>query len=252
MPKRPTKKRLDEELVSRGLFSSIDEAGRAIMAGRVSGKGERFTSAATLIATDDYLHVKDSSKYVSRGGEKLEGAFAAWKKQGFSAERKKCVDIGCSTGGFTDCLLRDGASSVAAVDVGYAQFDWGLRSDKRVELFERTNIRDFAERLENRDAFEFATVDVSFTSIESILPAICVLLSLGATLLCLVKPQFELSREKIGAGGIVENEAFQQEAVEQVKTAVEEKGFLVKVVIKSPVKGTKGNQEYLLWAESPC
>lgn len=249
MPKHSGKKRLDEELVSRGLFSSADEANRAIMAGLVSGKGERFASAATLVVPNDYLHVKDSAKYVSRGGEKLEGAFAAWKDQGFVVQGKKCVDIGCSTGGFTDCLLQEGAASVAAVDVGYAQFDWGLRGDKRVALFEKTNIRDFAKRPENHGAFEFATVDVSFASIESILSAICVLLAPEATLLCLVKPQFELSREKIGAGGIVGNNEFQKEAIEQVIAALEEKGFRIKGQVKSPIKGAKGNQEYLLWAE---
>lgn len=249
MSKQPAKKRLDEELVSRGLFSSIDEADRAIMAGLVSGKGERFTSAAMPVRADDYLHVKDSAKYVSRGGEKLEGAFQAWSEEGFSAEGKKCVDIGCSTGGFTDCLLREGAASVAAVDVGYAQFDWGLRGDARVALFEKTNVRDFAERSENAGVFEFATVDVSFTSIESIRGAICALLAPGATLLCLVKPQFELSREKISEGGIVINEQFRQEAVEQVRAALEEEGFAIKGLAKSPIKGTKGNQEYLLWAE---
>lgn len=249
MSKKSPKKRLDEELVSRGLFSSVDEADRAIMAGLVSGKGERFTSAATPVKAEDYLHVKDSAKYVSRGGEKLEGAFQAWSEEGFSAKGKKCVDIGCSTGGFTDCLLREGAASVAAVDVGYAQFDWGLRGDARVALFEKTNVRDFAERPENAGAFEFATVDVSFTSIESIRRAICVLLAPGATLLCLVKPQFELSREKISEGGIVTNEEYQKEAIEQVKAALEEEGFVIMGLAKSPIKGTKGNQEYLLWAE---
>ena len=131
----------------------------------------------------------------------------------------------------------------------YAPFDWGLRGDARVALFEKTNVRDFAERPENASAFEFATVDVSFTSIESIRGVICVLLAPGATLLCLVKPQFELSREKISEGGIVTNEEYQKEAIEQVKAALEEEGFVIMGLAKSPIKGTKGNQEYLLWAE---
>lgn len=252
-----TKQRLDKELVDRGLFSSLDQARRAILAGVVSGSSQRLTSAAVLVSPNDYLHIKGTDDkplsetdptFVSRGGKKLEGAFAHWVSKGLSVEHKRCVDIGCSTGGFTDCLLQHGAAEVFAVDVGYAQFAWTLRSDKRVKLFERTNIVDFAALPESQGIFDVATVDVSFTSIAHIADALVALLHPESEAILLVKPQFELPKEKVGSGGIVREEPLRQEALSGVVNLLSEKGFSVKGSAPSPVKGTKGNQEYLVWA----
>lgn len=281
MTRSQRKRRLDEELASRGLFSSADEAARAVLAGLVSGRGERYSSPATLVEAGAYLHIKGESDrlgfvgdaesgdaadcfrentpssvssnraqhFVSRGGNKLKGAFDAWRDQGLSAASKDCIDIGCSTGGFTDCLLQEGAKSVAAIDVGYAQFDWGLRQDERVRVFERTNIVDFARIPEHQHAFTFATVDVSFTSIAHIIDSVVCILAKGADGIFLVKPQFELARHEVERGGLVRDEELRKKALCQVEELLCQKGFVVKGSTPSPLKGAKGNQEYLLWAQ---
>ncbi len=281
MTRSQRKRRLDEELASRGLFSSTDEAARAILAGLVSGRGERYSSPATLVEVGAYIHIKGESdrlglvekdeggsaadcirgktpafvssnrgqQFVSRGGNKLKGAFDVWRDQGLSAAYKDCIDIGCSTGGFTDCLLQEGAKSVAAIDVGYAQFDWGLRQDERVRVFERTNIVDFASVSEHQHVFAFATVDVSFTSIAHIIDSVVCVLAKGADAIFLVKPQFELARHEVERGGVVRDEELRKKALCQVEELLCQKDFIVKGTTPSPLKGAKGNQEYLLWAQ---
>ena len=237
-----SKLRLDAELVRQGFFPTCDEALRAVLAGEVSGRDRRMTSPGEHVREGIELHVRGRRSFVSRGGEKLEHALTEF---GVDVAGLRCLDVGCSTGGFTDCLLKHGAASVLAVDVGYAQFSWGLRHDARVELLERTNIVDvpIPERV---GTIDLAVCDVSFTSVRTILPAVCELLCDDACFLTLVKPQFECPREQVGEGGIVRDELARLEAVAQVAKAFEEHGLAVQGVCESPIKGHKGNVEYLL------
>ena len=238
----PAKTRLDAELVRQGFFPTSDEAMRAVLAGEVSGRDRRFSSPGEQVREGLELHVRGRRGFVSRGGEKLEHGIQTF---GVEVEGLRCLDVGCSTGGFTDCLLRRGAASVLAVDVGYAQFSWELRHDARVELLERTNICDVptAERL---GTIDLAVCDVSFTSVRTVLSAVCELLGERGSFLTLVKPQFECPRELVGAGGIVRDEAARLEAVAAVAEAFEAHGLAVQGVCASPIKGHKGNVEHLL------
>lgn len=242
MPKR---RRLDEELVERGFFSSTDEALRSIMAGEVSTTDRRMTSAGERVSPDIELAVRGRATYVSRGGLKLEHGLTY-----FSVDPTglACVDVGCSTGGFTDCLLRHGAALVISVDVGYAQFSWSLRQDPRVRLFERTNACDLPS-LVGEDVAELAVCDVSFTSVLTVLPAVCRVLKPGGRFLTLVKPQFECSREEVGEGGIVRDEAARKRAVDRVTAGLADAGFAVSGCCESPIRGHKGNVEYLVCGE---
>ena len=236
------KVRLDAELVRQGFFSTTDEALRAVLAGEVSTRDRRFSSPGEQVKEGVELHVRARKAFVSRGGEKLEHAI---REFGVDATGLRCLDVGCSTGGFTDCLLRHGAASVLAVDVGYAQFSWELRHDPRVELLERTNIVD-VPTAERAGTIDLAVCDVSFTSVRTILDAVCELLAPHGSFLTLVKPQFECPREQVGEGGIVRDEAARLEAVAAVSEAFEEHGLAVQGVCQSPITGHKGNVEYLL------
>ena len=226
------RQRLDDELVEQGFFATRDEALRAIMAGEVSTSDRRLTSAGQKVERGLPLHVKGHGSYVSRGGLKLERGLDHF---GVDPTGLACLDVGCSTGGFTDCLLRRGASSVLSVDVGYAQFDWALRQDARVTLMERTNIVDVP-----------AAVGASFTSVTTVLPAVMELLRPHGAFLTLVKPQFEAAREDVGEGGVVRDQAVRDAAIERVRLAFEEAGLAVAGVCESPIHGHKGNVEYLL------
>ena len=189
-----------------------------------------------------YLHVRGQKSYVSRGGLKLEHALDAFC---ISPVGLDCLDVGCSTGGFTVCLLSRGAAHVLAVDVGYAQFDWGLRNDSRIELLERTNIVDVA--VPGRIAtIDLAVCDVSFTSVATVLPAVTALLKEGGIFVTLVKPQFEAAREDVGEGGVVRDERVRLSCVERIRDAFVEQGFEVLGTCESPITGAKGNVEYLL------
>lgn len=238
MPRR----RLDEELVAQGFFSNTSDAMRAVLAGEVSGNGMRYESAGTQVKPGCKLHVRGSLPYVSRGGLKLAHGLDVF---GVDPSGLTCIDIGCSTGGFTDCLLRRGAAQVVSVDVGYAQFDWSLRNDERVTLLERTNIVNVAS-LGYSSTFDLAVCDVSFTSVLTILPAVCELLKPHGSFLTLVKPQFEASRDEVGEGGIVRDEAVRLACLERVAAAFEDSGLQVKGSCESPITGAKGNHEYLL------
>ncbi len=237
--------RLDEELVRQGLAPSADAACRMILAGEVSGVSERYRSPGQRVQEGAPLHVRASKPYVSRGGLKLEGALAAFHLDvtGFT-----CVDIGASTGGFTDCLLKAGAARVSAVDVAYGQFAWALRDDPRIELLERTNARALARDPSRKGAYDLVVMDVSFASASSFAGLVAYLLAPGGFLLCLVKPQFEAAPEEVGEGGIVREEGVRAEAVRHASAAFAEHGLNVEEVVPSPVKGAKGNQEYLLLA----
>ena len=236
------KRRLDEELVARGLFSSRDEAMRAVLAGEVSTTDRCLTSPGEQVPEGLFLHVRGHSPYVGRGGLKLERGLEAF---GVDPTGLACLDVGCSTGGFTDCLLKHGAQSVLAVDVGYAQFDWALREDPRVDLRERTNIVDLPLD-ENRASIDLAVCDVSFTSVETVLPAVCELLREGGSFLVLVKPQFEAERSDVGEGGIVRDPSVQLAALEKVARAFDAFGLTPVGACPSPISGHKGNREFLL------
>lgn len=237
--------RLDEELVDQGLFASADEALRAVMAGDVSTSGRRLTSPGEQVRPGLALHVRGHLPYVGRGALKLEHALAAFHvdPRGLS-----CLDVGCSTGGFTDCLLRHGAKSVLAVDVGYAQFDWRLRRDPRVTLRERTNVVDLPDD-ETRSTMGLAVCDVSFTSVRTVLPAVLELLRPDGRFLTLVKPQFEAARDEVGEGGVVSDPAVWLASLESVATAFRGHGLGPVAACPSPITGHKGNREFLLLGE---
>ncbi len=236
------KVRVDQELVDQGFFATVDDAKRAIMAGIVSTQSSRVTSAGEKIQPGSYLHVKDKQPFVSRGGLKLAGALDDFQ---LDVEGMECIDVGCSSGGFTDCLLRRGAKSVLAVDVGYAQFDWSLRNDKRVMLLERTNICDVPD-LSVPAPFDLAVCDVSFTSICAIAPSVAYLLKPGGIFITLVKPQFEAERDEVDEGGIVRDPAVRLKCLMKVTEALEDLSFEVIGAATSPIHGAKGNVEYLL------
>ena len=236
------RRRLDAELVEQGFFSTVDEAMRAVMAGDVSTSDRRLSSPGEQVRPGIELHVRGRSRYVSRGGLKLERGLDHF---GIDPEGLACLDVGCSTGGFTDCLLKRGAASVISVDVGYAQFSWELRGDDRVRLLERTNIMD-VPALVGTGVCDLAVCDVSFTSVVTVLPAVLELLRPGGTFLTLVKPQFEAAREDVGEGGVVRDPAVRATALARVRAAFEEAGMTVLGDCESPITGHKGNVEYLL------
>lgn len=239
---RARRHRLDDELVERGFFQSVDEALRAILAGEVSTTDRRLTSAGEQVERGIELHVRGRGAFVSRGGTKLERGIEAF---GIDPRGRACLDVGCSTGGFTDCLLRHGAASVLSVDVGYAQFDWALRNDPRVTLLERTNIIDVPAR-GGVPMIDLAVCDVSFTSVLAVLPAVLELLGPEGAFLTLVKPQFEASREDVGEGGVVRTADVRLAALERVAAAFAQAGLGPTAACESPIHGHKGNVEYLL------
>lgn len=240
--KRPPRHRLDEELVDQGFFATKEEALRSVLAGEVSGSSRKLTAPGEQVRPGVELHVRGRGRYVSRGGLKLEQGLDAF---GVNPEGLACLDVGCSTGGFTDCLLRHGAASVVAVDVGYAQFAWSLRNDSRVRLLERTNIIDVATP-DRRGSIDLAVCDVSFTSVTTVLGVVCELLKPEGAFLTLVKPQFEAPREDVGEGGVVTSDRVRLEALERVARAFEGAGLGVGGACASPIRGHKGNEEYLL------
>lgn len=234
--------RLDDELISQGICENRADALRTLMAGLVSSGGQRLTSPGMRVAPGIELHVKGRLPYVGRGGVKLAGALDAF---GVDPSGLSCLDVGCSTGGFTDCLLKRGARRVVAVDVGRAQFDWSLRQDERVELLERTNIVDVPAR-GYADAFDLAVCDVSFTGIACILPAVMELLGPHGRFLTLVKPQFEASAEQVEEGGIVRDPAVHRAVLARTIALFAERGLVPLDACPSPITGHKGNREFFL------
>ena len=216
------------------------------MEGRVYVAGQKEDKPGTMVREDAALSVKgESLRYVSRGGLKLEKAIDVFP---VSPQGCVCLVIGASTGGFTDCMLQNGALRVYAVDVGYGQFDWKLRNDPRVVLMEKTNVRymlpdDLPEQA------SFAGIDVSFISLAKVLPAVSMLLSDGADLICLIKPQFEAGREKVGKKGVVRDPAVHREVIESVLSRLPENGLAAQGLSFSPIRGPEGNIEYLLYAK---
>lgn len=239
------RRRLDEELVAQGLFASTDDALRSVLAGEISTTDRRLTSAGERVRPGLPLHVRGRLAYVSRGGLKLERGLDALD---VDPAGLRCLDVGCSTGGFTDCLLKHGAASVLAVDVGYAQFDWSLRQDARVTLLERTNITAVPTP-ERAGTIDLAVCDVSFTSVCTVLPAVMELLAARGSLLALVKPQFEAARAEVGEGGVVSDPAVQLRVLEEVACAFAAAGLTPCGACPSPIRGHKGNREFLLLGE---
>ncbi|MBQ6087974.1 MAG: TlyA family RNA methyltransferase [Firmicutes bacterium] len=237
------KERLDVLLVSKGFFDSREKAKRAIMAGLVFIGQERYDKAGTMVPEDADIHVKgDTCPYVSRGGLKLEKSIKTWD---LDLEGNVCMDIGSSTGGFTDCMLQNGATKVYALDVGTNQLAYSLRVDPRVVVMEKTNIRDL-----DTDSFEkldFISIDVSFISLNLVLPVASRLLKEGGQMVALVKPQFEAGREKVGKGGIVRDKSVHREVVENVVKYAENADLRPCGLSYSPITGAKGNIEYLLY-----
>lgn len=241
------KPRLDELLVERGYFDTVHDAQVAVLAGEVIVGEHRETSAGKRLAPDVSIRLKGGSRFVSRGGHKLTGALEAF---GLDASGLRAADLGCSTGGFTDCLLKAHAASVSSIDVGYGQFSWALRNDSRVRLFERTNVRGIDVEAVG-GPFEFVVGDLSFVSLRSLMPDIARLLCCDGRAVMLIKPQFELGADHIGPGGIVSDAASHELAIRQVLGSALDNGLSVLDIAYSPVKGTKGNREYLFLAQKP-
>ncbi|MGP1612709.1 MAG: TlyA family RNA methyltransferase [Catonella sp.] len=240
------KERLDVLLIERGFFESREKAKAVIMAGEVFVNGQREDKAGSKFDKDAEIEVRGKVlKYVSRGGLKLEKAVEVY---GIDLENKVCIDIGSSTGGFTDCMIQHGAVLVYAIDVGTNQLAWKLREDPRVVSMEKTNIRYVTEDQLPQKA-DFASVDVSFISLTKVLPSAICLLKEEAEMVCLIKPQFEAGREKVGKKGVVRDFAVHREVIEMVVNFSIELNFLIKGLTFSPVKGPEGNIEYLLYME---
>jgi 23S rRNA (cytidine1920-2'-O)/16S rRNA (cytidine1409-2'-O)-methyltransferase len=241
MKSKTNKERLDKLLVTRGLAETRAKAQSLILAGQVFSGQQRLDKAGQLVQIDAELTIREPMPFVSRGGFKLEAALDHFK---IEVAGKICLDIGASTGGFTDCMLQRGAARVVAVDVGRGQLDWKLRQDSRVESRENVNARylspaDFADR------FDLVTADVSFISLTKILPVVPPLLSAQALVITLIKPQFEVGREEVGKGGIVRDEAAQRRVVEEITSFAAGLGMRAIGVIDSPILGADGNREFL-------
>lgn len=236
------KERLDVLLVNRGLAPSREKAKTMIMEGNVFVNNNREDKAGSTFSEDCQIEVRGKTlQYVSRGGLKLEKAMTHF---GITLEGKICMDIGASTGGFTDCMLQNGAQKVYAVDVGYGQFAWKLRQDERVVCMEKTNIR-YVTPEQIGDALDFASVDVSFISLTKVLGPARELLKEDGQMVCLIKPQFEAGRDKVGKKGVVREPKVHKEVICKVIDYADSLGFLVKALEFSPIKGPEGNIEYL-------
>ena len=262
---KPAKIRIDKLLVERELVPSRERAQALILAGKVLVNEQKVEKAGTAVDVDCELRLLgDDLRYVSRGGLKLEKAISHWK---IELAGKVCLDVGASTGGFSDCMLQHGARRVIAVDTGYGQMDLRLRNDPRLRLLEKTNAR-YMKAADLEEAVDFMAMDVSFISATQVLPA-AIEAAFGrktgapetrraaslpperGQMVVLVKPQFEVGRELVGKGGIVRDEAAQQAAVGKVEEALRQLGCTGIELIESPIRGTEGNREFLLYAEFP-
>ncbi len=237
------KERLDVLLVSLGLATSRELAKAYVMAGDVYVDGNKEEKAGTKIDVNSKIEVRGREMpYVSRGGFKLEKAMAEFPVE---LEGKICMDIGSSTGGFTDCMLQNGASKVYSIDVGYGQLAWKLRNDERVVCMEKTNVRYITEE-QISDKPEFASVDVSFISLTKVIPPALAVMSDSAQIVCLIKPQFEAGREKVGKKGVVKDKKVHEEVILKIVDFAFEIGINVIGISFSPIKGPEGNIEYLI------
>jgi 23S rRNA (cytidine1920-2'-O)/16S rRNA (cytidine1409-2'-O)-methyltransferase len=238
--------RLDAELVRRGLARSREQAGELVAAGLVAVAGQRAAKPATQVARDTPITVTESGEpgYVSRGGHKLAGALAAFVPAGLVVQGRPCLDAGASTGGFTDVLLRAGAAHVVAADVGYGQLAWSLRTDPRVTVMDRVNVRSL-DRVSPVPGLVVA--DLSFISLTLVLPALIACAAPDADFVLLVKPQFEVGKGRVGAGGVVRETTDRSAAVHRVTAAAGQLGLGVQGITASPLPGPAGNVEYFVW-----
>jgi len=242
------KQRLDLLVVERGLAESREKAQRAIMAGLVTVAGQRVDKPGSRVATDVEIALEAGQKYVGRGGLKMEGALQGF---GIQVEGWTCLDVGASTGGFTDCLLQHGATKVYAADVGHSQLDWKIRSDPRVVVLEKLNCRYLSET-DIPELVDLLVADVSFISLTLILPAALARVKSGGMAVVLIKPQFELQREDVARGGVVREPELHQKAVERIRSWVgENAGLEWRGILESPIKGGDGNVEFLAWIGKP-
>jgi 23S rRNA (cytidine1920-2'-O)/16S rRNA (cytidine1409-2'-O)-methyltransferase len=239
-----TKARLDQFLVQNGFFDSREQAQRAIMAGEVKVGTRVAAKPSELVLPDAEVHVAEHPKFVGRGGLKLEGALNQFE---IDPAGKVALDIGASTGGFTDCLLQRGAAKVYAVDVGHDQLAWKIRNDPRVVVIERVNARELAREHVPEDV-DLAVIDVSFISLTLILPKAFQFVKPTGLVIALIKPQFELAKEDVGRGGIVRDPALHQRAQEKIRSFVQTGGHEVVDLAPSTITGTDGNQEFFICA----
>ena len=245
----PRRLRLDAELVRRGLARSRDHAAQLIAAGRVTVSGGTATKPATAVTTDVAIVVREDptgEDYVSRGGHKLAGALAAFGPAGLGVEGRRCLDAGASTGGFTDVLLRAGAAEVVAVDVGYGQLAWPIRQDDRVTVLDRTNVRELTTEMIGGPV-DLVVGDLSFISLLLVLGPLTAVTREDGDLALMVKPQFEVGKERLGKGGVVREPALRAEAVGTVAEAAAGLGWGARAVATSPLPGPSGNVEFFLW-----
>jgi 23S rRNA (cytidine1920-2'-O)/16S rRNA (cytidine1409-2'-O)-methyltransferase len=240
--------RLDTELVRRGLARSREQAAALVDAGVVEVRGVRATKAAAMVDPADPVRLLSGqgAEYVSRGGLKLAGALAAFGPSGLVVRGRRCLDAGASTGGFTDLLLRHGAAAVVAVDVGYGQLAWALRNDSRVTVLERTNVRTLTPN-QIGGPVQLTVADLSFISLRLVLPALVGATIAEGDLLPMVKPQFEVGRGRVGAGGVVREAELRAGAVLDIAGCAAELGLGVAGIVPSPAPGPSGNVEYFLW-----
>ena len=240
------KERLDVLLVERGLAPSRERAKSTIMAGLVLVDDRKIDKAGTMVKPEAVIRILgDNIPYVSRGGLKLAKAMEEF---GVQLAGKVSADIGASTGGFTDCMLQHGAKKVYAIDVGYGQLDWKLRSDDRVAVLERTNAR-FMEPAWFEEGLDFASIDVSFISLDKILPPLFPCLKNGGQVAALIKPQFEAGKNKVGKHGVVSEQSTHIEVIDRILSVARDAGFCVKGLSYSPIRGPKGNIEFLVFLE---
>ena len=253
MPEKSARKiRLDKLLLERGVVPSRQRAQALVLAGKVLVDGQKIEKSGASVNSDVEIRLLgEDLKYVSRGGLKLEHALAHWK---INVTGKVCLDVGASTGGFTDCLLQHGAARVIAVDTGHGQISFQLRQDPRIRLLEKTNAR-FLTREQLGEVTDLIVTDVSFISATLVLPAVIAAAfpqrseRSARELIVLVKPQFEAGRTQVGKGGIVRDPEIQRQAVDKVRTAIEALGAIATDVIESPILGAEGNREFLLYAK---
>lgn len=237
------KERLDVLLVQKGCFQSREKARSAIMAGIVYMDGNKADKPGMSYRTDSRIEIRENpNPYVSRGGLKLEKALRVFN---IGLQGKTAADMGASTGGFTDCMLKNGAVKVFAVDVGYGQLAWELRNDPRVVCMERTNVR-YLKQEDLGTAVDFVTIDVSFISLTKVLPAARDISNTEGEVVCLIKPQFEAGREKVGKHGVVRDPQTHKEVISRISAFVTENGFRIRGLDYSPITGPEGNIEYLL------
>jgi 23S rRNA (cytidine1920-2'-O)/16S rRNA (cytidine1409-2'-O)-methyltransferase len=244
----PRRLRLDAELVRRGLARSREHASELVAAGRVKVAGSVATKPATGVTTDVALLVSadpDRPDYVSRGGHKLAGALSVFEPLGLQVRGRRCLDAGASTGGFTDVLLRAGAAEVVAVDVGYGQLAWSLQSDDRVVVHDRTNIRELTPELVG--TVDLVVGDLSFISLDLVLDALVGVTRDDGDLALMVKPQFEVGKDKVGKGGVVRDLDLRASAVTGIADAAARRGWGAQAVTASPLPGPSGNVEFFLW-----